>query len=283
MKKDKDGNPIEDEQDDDVILEDEDDIDEDDLEIDLDEGDDEDDDDKGAARASNQKFAAMRVENKKLTDSVADLTNTVQSLQSNRPMITPLEPEQNTAIVPAGTPKTDEEWDALAQKDWKKAVDLRSIQNAQSIIKEQKATSKADATLDASKQNVLAVHPELNDNNSEKARIYVNILNDNPDYLTQPKGPLYAMRDMEDYMENTLGYKRKDIRTAEKAGIQKEKTRQNRIVLNKGSGRTSVGSGNKVVIGKDELEFCKFHEIDPKEYAKNKQKLSKSKKDEVSV
>jgi len=86
-------------------------------------------------------------------------------------------------------------------------------------------------------------------------------------------------------MENTLGYKRGEIRSAEKAGAQREASRQNRIVLNKGAGRSGTETtGNKVVLSKDEMEFCKFQEIDPKEYAKNKQKLSKShKKDEVSV
>jgi len=273
MKYDKDGNPIEDEQDDDIIIEDEDQDDEDELEVDLDDDDDKKDREE---KDRNKAFASMRIENKDLKTSVDTLTQQVSEL--NKRPAAPVKSE-----VTPGIPATDEEWDDLADKDWKKAVDLRSIQNAKSIMSQQQAATKADSTLGEAKQKVLATHPELNDNASEKARIYLQILDDNPDYLAQPKGPLYAMRDMEDYMENTLGYKRKDIRSAERAGAKREASRQHRIVLNKGAGRTNEGSSNKVVISKDEMEFCKFQGIDPKEYAKNKQKLSKSKKEEVST
>lgn len=279
MKYDKDGNPIKDDEKDieDPIVEDEDQDEEPaEIEVDL-----EDEDDKAAREEKdrNKAFASMRIENKQLKESVDNLTQTVNQLSQR-----PTAPAKAPAPV-AGIPTTDEEWDALADKDWKKAVDLRSIQNAKTILQQQQQVSKADKTLTESKQKVLAVHPELSDNNSEKSRIYLNILDENPDYLTHPKGPIYAMRDMEDYMENTLGYKRSEIRTAEKKGAEREASRQNRIVLNKGTGRTGpAAGGNKVVLSKDEMEFCKFQGIDPKEYAKNKQKLSKSKtKDEVSV
>lgn len=280
MKLDKDGNPIEDPNDDpndDPIIEDEDPIDDEPAEIEVDL----EDEDAKAAREEkdrNKAFASMRIENKELKDSVNKLTETVQQLQG-RPS-TPV----SAAPIPTGIPQTDEEWDALADKDWKKAVDLRSIQNAKTIMQQQQQVSKADKTMNESKQKVLATHPELNDNNSEKSRIFLNILDENPDYLTHPKGPIYAMRDMEDYMENTLGYKRSEIRTAEKKGAEREASRQNRIVLNKGSGRMADSGGNKVVLSKDEMEFCKFQGIDPKEYAKNKQKLSKSNaKDGVTI
>jgi len=281
MKFDKDGNPIKDEKEiDDPIIEDEDQEEEteDELEIDLDE---EEDKSSREEKDRNKAFASMRIENKQLKDSVDKLNQTVSELSNTSAQKTSIKAEDTYSDIP----KTDEEWDKLAQTDWKKAVDLRSIQNAQNILKQQQHAEKSESTLTESKQKVLAVHPELNDNNSEKAKIYLSILDQNPDYLTQPRGPLYAMRDMEDYMENTLGYKRGEIRSAEKAGAQREASRQNRIVLNKGAGRSGTETtGNKVVLSKDEMEFCKFQEIDPKEYAKNKQKLSKShKKDEVSV
>lgn len=267
---------------DDPIIEDEDldlddDLDtEDDLEIDLD-----DDDEKAAREAKdrNKAFASMRIENKDLKTSVDTLTQTVSDLQQRTSALAPTQ-----ALVPDGVPRTDEEWDALAEKDWKKAVDLRSTENARVIMSNQQESARADSTLLDAKQKVLAAHPELNDNASEKSKVYLSILDQNPDYLRQPKGPLYAMRDMEDYMENTLGYRRDEIRSAEKKGAQREAGRQNRIVLNKGAGRAGIATGNKVVITKDEMEFCKFQGIDPKEYAKNKQKLSKSgSKEGVSV
>ena len=268
------------EDDDDEVLDDDLDIDlgdegDGDLEIDLD------DDDDGEApskeeRSRNKAFAAMRIENKALKDSLDNLTTQVAGLKPAAPAYTP--------PAPTGFPSNDAEWDDLAEKDWKKAVDLRSSQNAHNIIRQQQVAHKATSTLEEAKQKVLALHPEINDNNSEKARIFTQVLNENPDYLTHPKGPIYAMKDMEDYMESTLGYKRKDIRTAEQEGAKREASRQNRIILNKGGGRANGPTGNKIVLSKDEMEFCKFQGIDPKEYARNKQKLSKSgSKEGVSI
>jgi len=263
---------------DDPIIDEEDqeETEENDVEVDL-----EDDADKidREAKDRNKAFASMRIENKELKNAVDTLTQQVSNLATKTTA-----PRTTTPASPA-IPQTDAEWDELADKDWKKAVDLRSIQNAQNIMAKQQQATKAESALEEAKQKVIATHPELNDNNSEKAKIYLTILDANPDYLTQPRGPLYAMRDMEDYMENTLGYKRSEIRSAERAGAEREASRQNRIVLNKGVGRTSnASSENKVVVSKDEMEFCKFHNIDPKEYAKNKQKLSKSSaKEGVSI
>lgn len=260
-------------EDNELLEDDEDDKGDEDLEIDL---DDEDDVEaaKRAERDRNKAFAAMRIENKQLKESVDNLSQQVQGISKPAPVQRP---------APTGLPQTDAEWDDLAEKDWKKAVDLRSIQNAQNIVQQQKAAASAMSTLEKSKQRVLALHPEIDDDNSEKAKIFKNIINENPDYLNLPKGPLYAMRDMEDYMENELGYKRSEIRNAEDKGAKREASRQNRIILNKGSGRVNAGSKNTVVLSRDELEFCKFQEIDPKEYARNKKKLSKSKTDEVST
>jgi hypothetical protein len=216
----------------------------------------------------NKAFASMRVENKQLQEKL----NQVQEQLSKIARPEPETKEQSNS----GFPTTDEEWDALADKDWKKAVDLRANMNAQRVLAESKRTSEAQTVLEKSKQTVLIRHPELNDNNSEKAKIFLNILNENPDYINHPKGPIYAMRDMEDYMENTLGYKREDI-------AKRESERQNRIVLNQGGGKTIPSNKNTVTLTKDEAEFCKLQGIDPKEFAKTKLKLNKSGKEGVSL
>ena len=190
--------------------------------------DDDDLDDAAKEKARNKAFASMRVENKDLKTRIENLENKPAPAPAPAP-----------AATDDGVPRTDAEWDALAEKDWRKAVDLRSTMNANNIIKTQQQETKYEKVLGESKQRVIATHPELNDNASEKTKIFTQILNENPEYINNPKGPIYAMRDMEDYMENTLGYKRKDIVSAEKKGADKESDRQNRIVLNKGGGDTS--------------------------------------------
>jgi len=273
--------PEDDKKKDDEVLEDEDyDIEEDDLDL----GDDNDDlevdleeENEKAAREEkerNKAFASMRIENKRLADQLEQVQQQIQQVS---------QPQRQAVPVDDGIPKTDAEWDALADKDWKKAVDLRSHINAQSVLAKNREASKIGEELDKSKAKVLLRHPELNDNDSEKAKIFLQVLNNNPDYVNHPKGPIYAMRDMEEHMETVLGYKHSDIVSAERSGAKRESERQHRIVLNKGGGKVPTGNQNTVTLSKDEAEFCKLQGLDPKEYAKTKRKLSKSGKEGVSI
>ena len=257
-----------------IELEDDDDLgdDEDDLEVDIEE------ENEKAAREEkerNKAFASMRIENKELKERQAALEAQVSGLSAR--------PAPKEGPVDNGLPKTDEEWDALADKDWKRAVDLRSNMNAQHVIATNNQVIQSTQALEKAKARMLERHPELDDNTSEKSRIFLNILSTNPDYVNHPNGPIYAMKDMEDHMETVLGYKRSDIVTAEKQGAQRESQRQHRIVLNKGGGKTPGGGERVVTLTKDENEFCKLQGIDPKEYAKTKKRLSKAGKEGMSV
>ena len=256
----------------DIGDEEEDDADEGEIEIDP-------DDKSGDAekRKSNYKFAKRRVEDKEkkerqeLRDQISSLSDTVGQLSQN--MQAQRLPVVENETPDVGVPKTPEEWDALAEKDWRKAVDLRSETNARRIIKEAQTFSSNEKNLLESKQRVLARHPELNDNNSEKSKIFLQICQDNPDYLANSRGPVYAMRDMEDRME-MMGYKKEEIVSAEKAGAKRESDRLNRIALGSNKAREISSDTSKVVITADEMEFCKYHDIDPKEFARNKKRLS---------
>ncbi len=156
--------------------------------------------------------------------------------------------------------------------------------NAQNVIATNNQAVQNNNALEKSKTRVMERHPELLDDNSEKTRLFKQVLANNPDYVNHPNGPIYAMRDMEDHMETVLGYKRSDIVTAEKKGAQREAGRQHRIVLSGAKGKASGGDGDtKVSISKDEAEFCKINDLDPKEFAKNKKKLAKSGKEGVTI
>lgn len=258
--------------------------------------DDEDDDgksdDQKKADKQEKAWAAMRVANKKLSKQVDALTKQIQ--QNKTTPAQPAQPQyqnqqyqqqqvgQQQYVDGMPVPRTEKEWDELAKRDWKVAVDLRSKLNAQSLLKQTQTTQKHEEVLAGSKQRVLKRHPELNDNSSEKTKVYLQILNDNPQYLTDPKGPIHAMRDMEEYMEETLGYKREDIIKAEKRGKEKAEERHNRVALTSTHGRHTT-KGRTVTLTKDELEFCKFNNVDPKKYAANKHRLEKSGKGGIQL
>jgi hypothetical protein len=165
-------------------------------------------------------------------------------------------------------PQSQQEWDALARQDWKTAVDMRSIIAARSVHAEVKRVDKNASVMEESKNRVLTRHPELNDQNSEKSQIYLSILDRNPEYLNMSKGPVLAMRDMEEEME-ARGYTREQIFDSKQAVARNEATRVSRASLTNG-GRMPEKQGRTVTLSKADLEFCETQGIDPKKYAANK-------------
>jgi len=244
---------------------------EDDVEIDLEENEEEEE----KISPDNKAFAEMRIENRDLKNTVEELKRTVEQL--NQAPSTVQQPVQQQTVA-SDDPRnwTEEQWDQLAKQDWKKAVDLRSSIQAEDKYKEQKMSSEFSRVQEESKARVLERHPELNDPNSEKAKIYRNIVVANPEYTVQKKGPLSAMYEMEDYMEKHMGYKREEIVKAERTAREEEAARHSRVALTSTAGRHSEAGGSKITLTKDEVDFCNLQGIDPKTYAANKKKLAAS-------
>ncbi len=233
------------------------------VEIDLD------DSDQKAKRA----FAEMRVENKRLKEELMRAQQARVSTPQYAPPAQPQQYQERPLFKGKPIPQTDDEWNQLAQTDWRLAVDMRAHERAQEIIQASSNIAKSNSILEESKKKVLDRHPELANGESEKAKIYMKIIQENPQYLTDPRGPVHAMRDMEEYMEDVLGYERSEIISARREGADKERMRLNRTALVSSAGRTAMKPGNTVVLSKDDLEFCKFNGIDPKEYALNKKRM----------
>jgi len=252
-----------------------------DVEVDLDEPEEEDDTPPKARTA----WAAMRAENKELKKLVGDLKTSVEGIKAGTQQEDVYVPPAHANSQPdTRDPRnwTEDQWDDLAKKDWKKAVDLRSKLQAEEIQQQSMQTADFNKVLEDSKQKVLSRHPELNDPNSEKAKIYRNIVVANPEYTLQKKGPMTAMYEMEEYMEKNMGYKREDIIKAELKAREDEAARQNRVRLTSTAGH-NISEGNKVTVTKDEMEFCKLQGIDPKLYASNKKKLASSGKGGIQL
>jgi hypothetical protein len=240
-----------------------------DIEIDLDEDDDDDQQKHPAARRLDQEKKKLKEDNERLAKQVAELQ------KKNAQPATPVPDTQ-----PKGDPSdpmnwTEEQWDALAKRDWKKAVDLRAEIKARQQYEEQTKTQEFTRVLEDSKNQVLQRHPELGDEASEKSKIYRNIVTANPEYVNMKEGPLFAMYKMEEFMEKNMGYKREDIVKAEQKAREDEQGRLNRVSLTSTTGRT-VSSDNKIILTKDEQDFCELQGLDPKVYATNKKKLATS-------
>lgn len=244
---------------------------------------DEEEEEEEEGKPDNKAFAKMRIENTDLKKTVDDMKTTIDGLKI------PADPAPVTTPAPVSKvnkedPRTwgDTEWDALAKADWKKAVDLRSKIQAEDKIASSATETEFNKVMADSQSKVLQRHPELNDPQSEKSKVFRNIVTANPEYTTQKKGPLLAMYEMEDYMVQTLGKKREDVVKAEAAGIKSEADRRDRVQLTSTSGH-NLTEGNKVTVTKDEMDFCKLQGIDPKVYASNKKKLATSGKGGIQL
>lgn len=240
--------------------------------VDLDE---EDENDKEFKKLDNAAFAKMRKEAADAKKTLAERDKKIKEYETRQaapvrreePVVK--DTRQRQMIGGIAVPETKEEWDALARKDWQAAVDLRSIISARNVRDEHVKQEAATRSLNESKDKVIQKHPELADVNSDKGQIFMKILDRNPEYLTMSKGPILAMRDMEDEMES-LGYTKEQIFETKKAATQNESTRVNRGSLTAGGRMADKPGGRTVTLSKDDLEMCKSMGLDPKDYAKEK-------------
>lgn len=166
---------------------------------------------------------------------------------------------EETSTKPHETVQQDlDELDKLAQKDWKAAVRkigeevaMNVYQSQQKVIKER---ADVDDTRRVQQENIAAVvarHPELNDDVSEKARIYQDILAKNPRWTTNPDGPLLAMYKME-----------------EELGKSSPKTVEQPKPKNMAMPSSKPVSTGKVVLTREQKEFCDSQGINYSDYAR---------------
>lgn len=232
-------------------------------------------------KLDNKAFAALRKEAADAKKALADRDKKIKDYEARQTPPVVKEPvvrdtRQREMIGGVVVPETKAEWDALARQDWQTAVDLRSIISARKVRDEHVQVERATRSLDESKNKVLQKHPELADANSEKGKIFLNILDRNPEYLTMSKGPILAMRDMEDEME-AQGYTKEQIFDTKKSLASSEATRVSRGALT-GGGKMPEKTGRTVQLSKDDMEFCKNTGLDPVEYAKERLKAETNKK-----
>jgi len=232
-------------------------------------------------KARNDAFAAMRKEAADAKREKAELEKRIKDYESRpapqpAPVYAPAPNTQREFIGGIPVPQNKAEWDALARQDWQVAVEMKSVIKSREEYANYKRSEQFAVKMEESKQKALERHPELNDPQSEKSKIFLEVLAKNPQYYQDPRGPIHAVRDMEDEME-ARGFTREQIFESKKVAAQNETTRNNRAALT-GGGRMPVTQGRTVQLTKDDLEFCKNNDLDPKDYAKEKLALETGKR-----
>lgn len=179
--------------------------------------------------------------------------------------------ELEAKLIPEPEVENLDELDKLAQKDWKGAVRKLARQEAEAIRKVDQQKIQADTlererkqVLAESERKVLEKYPELNEPTSEHSQIWWEKLNQNPRWRTSPDGPILVMREMEDELRSR-GY---DIGQKVTKAVKQEQVRlanANATTLES----TRSKSSNKVVLSKEQREFCEANGLSYEVYARS--------------
>lgn len=171
-------------------------------------------------------------------------------------------------VKPANVPQ--DEWDQKLEKDWKGTVRELARLEAEEIRKQEKEFERQQAEkneamtlLNRNKLQVLQKHQELNDENSPKAEIFRQVIQEHPEYTTNPFGPVLAMRDMEDRLREQGVYDE-----PVKQIVTKEVARQVRTNAGSVAKGATGATGKTVVLSKEQKDFCDANNIKYQDFAK---------------
>lgn len=158
-------------------------------------------------------------------------------------------------------PKPDD-LDELVQKDWKAGV-AKVVENVltQHNQKTQAQTEEqlTAKLLEESKAKVMAKHKELEDPDSEKTKLFLKVLDENPDFKSNPRGPLLAAYEMENRLKEHDSINSR----GEKMPSKEARSRGTSVPAG-----TSAGNKGGYSLSRADLDFCRLNNINPENYKK---------------
>lgn len=165
--------------------------------------------------------------------------------------------------------KTHEDLESDLAKKPVSTIEEIASRKAEEIVnrreQERKVNEEFYKTLEGSKNKVLKRHPELENPSSVKSQIIMEVLEKNPYLKQRADGPILAMVEMEDII------KEKGMATNDESRPRVPNLPKDR----------NLKSDKTVTLSKEDLEFCREHNMDPKKYALRRQKLSNNERVEV--
>lgn len=168
----------------------------------------------------------------------------------------------------------------IAEDDWQKAVDIRAELKARKLLREEqekrdreRQVSERQALVQANANKVREKYPELDDDSSEVAKLYSQVLNQDPSLLKNTYGPEIAMYRMEEMMSKNG----RQVST-----VDSEIRRRERV----GAGGYLPGNqptSERVVMTESEVQAADRAGIPRSEYAKMKKLTPRDFKEGVTV
>lgn len=179
----------------------------------------------------------------------------------------------NLTLAQAEPPATveEDEIDKLANQDWKKAVELLAERKIEEIAQRQRADEQQNLSiqeLEQSKTRVRSKYPSIDHEESEEAKVYMEVLNENPGLLRNVYGPELAMYKMEERMRSQ-GRVPEEVKPI----IDKELARRSRVQATSLPGGRPASKPNTYVLTREQKEYCDFHNISYDQYARTAKNL----------
>lgn len=166
-------------------------------------------------------------------------------------------------LAPKPISTGDPDLDELVTTDWKAAVEKiteKVIERQQERQAQETEMQRTARILEESKSKIMAKHPELSDPENPKTKEFLKVLEENPDFKTNPRGPILAAYEMEnrlkahDTIDSGERMPQKDVRakaTSVPAG-------------------TSASKKAGYTLTKQDMDFCRLNNINPENYRRLK-------------
>lgn len=170
--------------------------------------------------------------------------------------------EKLEKLVPKKIESAEDDLDKVVQENWQLGVEkvIERVLTAKEKRELAQSEEKMTVTLlEQSKAKVMAKHPELNDPESPKTKAFMKVLEENPDFKTNPRGPLLAAYEMESLIKAHGTIESGDQRVD-------RQTRSRGASVPPG---TSAGVNRTITLTKEQMEFCRHNGINPENYKRN--------------
>lgn len=198
---------------------------------------------------------------------VEDLEKVNQAINNTREYNTRKLQEINDKLerlMPKPVVTGDEDLDELVQRDWKMGIQKmveKTIEKKQQMTEAQTNEQRVAQILEESKSKVMSKHPELSDPENPKTKEFLKVLDENPDFRTNPRGPLLAAYEM----ENRL--KAHDTLNSKETKVPNQGKEQRSRAASVPAG-TSPAQKSSYSLSKADMDFCRLNNINPENYKK---------------
>lgn len=166
-------------------------------------------------------------------------------------------------LKPKEPVKPTDDLDELVQRDWKegvRGVTRQVIEEERRIASTVTEEQRVMGILEESKKKVMDRHPELSDPTSAKAQEFLKILDENPDFKANPRGPMLAAYEMENRLKA-----HDTIESKEKPQVKETRAKAGGIPAG-----TSPGTKTAYSLSKADMDFCRLNNINPENYKRFK-------------